>query len=160
VAELTPYTDDDVAAVVDALPVDPDDGTTVVGFGPDGVPIWSNPVGVARAALDDLAARGRLLPAGGEVREEWGAEHDGCAHWGCWPSEAAARTWVAEHDGWRVLQRRTWVPVDGPAECCDLHGRHCEPPSELCCRLCTEHDHPAHRDGSVCSAPDLSAAGQ
>ena len=40
--------------------------------------------------------------------------------------------------------------------CCDLHGRNCEPPSELCCRRCTEASHPEHRDGTACSAPDLS----
>ena len=53
------------------------------------------------------------------------------------------------------------------APCCDLHGRNCEPPSELCCWECTEarhsgwtdergrqrHGHPA---GEECSAPDLS----
>jgi cell division septum initiation protein DivIVA len=43
-----------------------------------------------------------------------------------------------------------------PAQCCDLHGRNCEPPSELCCWSCTEAGHPEHRDGSTCSAPDLS----
>lgn len=48
--------------------------------------------------------------------------------------------------------------------CCDLHGRNCEPPSELCCWSCAEA---AHRmgdaatgvhlaDGSRCSNPDLS----
>jgi hypothetical protein len=41
--------------------------------------------------------------------------------------------------------------------CCDLHGRHCEPPSELCCEGCTEAAHGYHlRDGSRCSNPDLS----
>lgn len=40
--------------------------------------------------------------------------------------------------------------------CCDLHGRNCEPPSELCCRECTEAAHPTHTDGSTCSNPDLS----
>lgn len=40
--------------------------------------------------------------------------------------------------------------------CCDFHGRTCEPPSELCCYDCTEGAHPAHADGSACSAPDLS----
>lgn len=44
-----------------------------------------------------------------------------------------------------------------PASCsCDLHGRTCEPPSELCCENCTEARHPYHVDGSICSAPDLS----
>ena len=47
--------------------------------------------------------------------------------------------------------------------CCDLHGRNCEPPSELCCAGCTEAAHRMsdavrgfHADGSVCSNPDLS----
>lgn len=43
-----------------------------------------------------------------------------------------------------------------PTGCaCDFHGRNCEPPSELCCDQCSEIQHPAHVDGSVCSAPDL-----
>lgn len=49
--------------------------------------------------------------------------------------------------GWQIY---------GPA-CCDLHGRNCEPPSELCCLYCTESAHPDHRDGAQCSSPDLSA---
>ncbi len=40
--------------------------------------------------------------------------------------------------------------------CCDLHNRHCEPPSELCCWQCTEAGHPEHAEGSTCIAPDLS----
>jgi hypothetical protein len=28
--------------------------------------------------------------------------------------------------------------------CCDLHGRNCEPPSELCCEYCGEAYHPKH----------------
>lgn len=50
--------------------------------------------------------------------------------------------------------------------CCDLHGRNCEPPSELCCRECTEARHGAWRDerdtlrfghprGETCSSPGL-----
>jgi hypothetical protein len=42
------------------------------------------------------------------------------------------------------------------ANCCDMHSRTCEPPSELCCEKCSEATHPAHVDGSFCSAPDLS----
>ena len=49
--------------------------------------------------------------------------------------------------------------------CCDLHGRNCEPPSELCCWQCTEAQHGAwmdvrgrqrygHPPGEECSAPD------
>lgn len=43
--------------------------------------------------------------------------------------------------------------------CCDLHGRNCEPPLELCCDLCTEATHPWHGDGLPCSNPDLSGGG-
>lgn len=32
----------------------------------------------------------------------------------------------------------------GIVRCCDLHGVNCEPPSELCCRYCTERNHPDH----------------
>jgi hypothetical protein len=28
--------------------------------------------------------------------------------------------------------------------CCDMHNRHCEPPSELCCEYCAEAFHPKH----------------
>lgn len=41
------------------------------------------------------------------------------------------------------------------ADCCDLHGRTCEP-SETCCEECSEGAHPHHVDGSFCSVPDLS----
>jgi hypothetical protein len=38
--------------------------------------------------------------------------------------------------------------------CCDLHGRNCEPPAELCCQRCTEASHVTfphpHADGSRC----------
>jgi hypothetical protein len=58
----------------------------------------------------------------------------------------------------------------GDAVCCDLHGRNCEPPSELCCGDCTEARHVAwvdgrgvqrfgHPAGETCSNPDLSGAG-
>lgn len=48
--------------------------------------------------------------------------------------------------------------------CCDLHGRTCEPPSELCCNRCAEAAHQLGdaqtgyhmADGSVCANPDLS----
>lgn len=46
--------------------------------------------------------------------------------------------------------------------CCDLHGRNCEPPSELCCGSCTEAAHDTfpirHADGSTCAVPDLSGS--
>lgn len=32
----------------------------------------------------------------------------------------------------------------GIVRCCDGHGVTCEPPSELCCRHCTERNHPDH----------------
>jgi hypothetical protein len=38
--------------------------------------------------------------------------------------------------------------------CCDLHGRHCEPPGDLCCADCAEAAHDTlstrHADGSRC----------
>jgi hypothetical protein len=40
--------------------------------------------------------------------------------------------------------------------CCDLHGRNCEPPSELCCYNCTEADHPGHLLLGPCSSPIVS----
>jgi hypothetical protein len=47
--------------------------------------------------------------------------------------------------------------------CCDMHGRNCEPPSELCCRDCSEAAHDTfpirHADGSVCSAPGAAQGG-
>ena len=44
-----------------------------------------------------------------------------------------------------------------PSGCCDLHGRNCELPSELCCERCTEADHPQHNRWGPCSNPDLSS---
>ena len=42
----------------------------------------------------------------------------------------------------------------GDEPCCDLHGKNCEPPSELCCWDCTEVTHDGfpirHADGSKC----------
>jgi hypothetical protein len=47
--------------------------------------------------------------------------------------------------------------------CCDMHGRNCEPPSELCCRDCSEAAHDTfpirHADGSACSAPGAAQGG-
>lgn len=51
-----------------------------------------------------------------------------------------------------------------PNKCCDLHGRKCEPPADLCCAECTETAHDMFdsrrgyhaRDNSLCSNPDLS----
>ena len=62
----------------------------------------------------------------------------------------------AEH---RVARERAEDEMAyGP--CCDLHGRNCESPADLCCWLCTEAAHVwdpvPHSDGSVCSAPGLS----
>lgn len=43
------------------------------------------------------------------------------------------------------------VVRDGRVDCCDLHGEHCEPPAELCCRRCTEVGHPDHPPGVDCT---------
>lgn len=37
--------------VLESLPIDPDDGTTVVGFGKEGVPLWSKPDQLADAIV-------------------------------------------------------------------------------------------------------------
>lgn len=42
-------------------------------------------------------------------------------------------------------------PCGALVGCCDLHGRHCEPPSELCCVDCTEVAHPEHWPGARCT---------
>lgn len=52
------------------------------------------------------------------------------------------------------------LTIGADAVCCDLHGRNCEPPSELCCERCTEAAHPLHADGSICSNPDLSRSAE
>ena len=55
--------------------------------------------------------------------------------------------------------------------CCDLHGRNCEVPGELCCEGCTEARHLAwtddrgvgrygHPAGETCSNPDLPRLGR
>ncbi len=41
-------------------------------------------------------------------------------------------------------------PEAAIADCCDLHGPACEPPSELCCANCTEAAHPDHAPGVSC----------
>lgn len=45
---------------------------------------------------------------------------------------------------------------DPVVPCCDLHGRNCEPPSELCCGACTERNHFDHPRGEVCSSPNVA----
>jgi hypothetical protein len=57
-------------------------------------------------------------------------------------------------------EARATVPA-----CCDLHGRNCELPGDLCCQDCTEVRHFAwtdargvqrygHPPGETCSSPD------
>ena len=65
----------------------------------------------------------------------------------CIPAELTAGPVRPDDRGGWILE---------PKPCCDLHGRNCEPPSELCCFLCTEADHPTHRKRGLCSNPDLS----
>lgn len=58
--------------------------------------------------------------------------------------------------GPRINNLRAALGMRGvAANCCDMHGRTCEP-GELCCGECTEGAHPHHVDGSFCSSPDLS----
>lgn len=59
-------------------------------------------------------------------------------------------------DGRQVRERlrQAYLAIDREAPCCDMHNRHCEPPSELCCHHCTEAAHDSfpirHADGSRC----------
>lgn len=53
-------------------------------------------------------------------------------------------------------RERLLSPSPGAGSCCDLHGRNCEPPGDLCCENCTEADHPAHTRLGPCSVPVLS----
>ena len=71
------YSEADVRLVVDVLPVDLDDGTTVVGWrsqveGEHATPLWDSPEVLARAILAALAGAGRLLPA--DARREQDAK--------------------------------------------------------------------------------------
>ena len=81
------------------------------------------------------------------------------------PEDLAVVRAIAEHNSRLV---RGWFVMTGSPQterpCCDLHGRNCEPPWELCCGGCTEDSHDAigfrtgtHADGTRCSRPDLSS---
>lgn len=91
------------------------------------------------------------------------AEATAARHVGCEVEEEPIDGWLY-HATFCVEGDTVWVlerVVDEestPMTCCDLHGRNCEPPAELCCWFCTEASHPEHRDGSICSAPDLSGS--
>lgn len=53
--------------------------------------------------------------------------------------------------GWSSQEANPYFRSDPLAEpCCDLHGIHCEPPSELCCEECGEARHPDHEHGESC----------
>lgn len=64
------------------------------------------------------------------------------------PDAVAMRTRTSPEQARRVVARAHGAP------CCDLHGRNCEPPSELCCWRCSEASHDMfpirHGDGTVC----------
>ena len=83
------------------------------------------------------------------VRDEIHRAHTGCRRDHC-PSAALWAEDVQEILDVAAVQAR---------RCCELHGRTCEPPSELCCAWCSEQHHPDHTDGSLCSAPDVSGDG-
>jgi hypothetical protein len=42
------------------------------------------------------------------------------------------------------------LEAQAQGRCCHLHGRACEPPSELCCEGCSERAHPDHPAGVPC----------
>ena len=79
-------------------------------------------------------------------------------------SDGTCSPWQPAQD---ALLADDWAEVPDAARCCDLHGRNCEPPSELCCENCTEARHAGwtddrgtqrfgHPRGEKCSSPDLS----
>jgi hypothetical protein len=65
----------------------------------------------------------------------WGYIHSACSH------EGESGTCTEEV----CAQARAALDC-----CCDLHGVHCEPPSELCCQGCGEALHPEHAAGIFC----------
>lgn len=71
------YTEEDVELVARALPIDHEDGTTLVEILPEmegrhSRMIWGDPQRVARAILAALSSANRLVPPGSEVRETVG----------------------------------------------------------------------------------------
>lgn len=69
--------------------------------------------------------------------------------------EGQARVYVDPRSA-EILEQLGWTPPAEPTtaqivRCCDMHNRHCEPPSELCCHECTEVDHPRHPEGIACT---------
>jgi hypothetical protein len=71
-----------------------------------------------------------------------------------WVGDEVVQLTPTDRDTPDYLTRRFKVEVkvtdvtDGP--CCDLHGVHCEPPSDLCCHDCPEGLHPFHPAGRRC----------
>lgn len=49
-----------------------------------------------------------------------------------------------------LFAERKWLSP----RCCDMHNRHCEAPSELCCAACSEVEHPEHRHSECVLTPD------
>lgn len=58
---------------------------------------------------------------------------------------------------WMEIARGLHPGRQPAAPCCDMHNVHCEPPSDLCCRRCTEAGHDTfpirHADGAPCVLP-------
>lgn len=68
---------------------------------------------------------------------------------------AARRIWPGWTPGYVLhIQLVDGTEILGPWTerhvCCDMHDTHCEPPSELCCRYCTEVNHPRHSAFEPC----------
>jgi Protein of unknown function (DUF2829) len=97
-----------------------------------------------------------IYPAGTEIRYR--------PHVDIRAADGSCSPWQPAQD---ALLADDWAEVPAEARCCDLHGRNCEPPSELCCEECTEVRHAGwvsgngfqqygHPRGEACSNPDLS----
>ena len=53
-------------------------------------------------------------------------------------SDGTCSPWQPAQD---ALMAEDWETVPDADRCCDLHGRNCEPPGDLCCEECAEARH-------------------
>lgn len=103
---------------------------------------WYQYLDVSDRIVRDIARRALAALDPADRPEQ--AEPDVCE--GC--GQFATRGRYCDDCLGRVLAAIEGLPGDPAGQpttpCCDLHGINCEPPSELCCRDCTEVDHPQH----------------
>lgn len=105
--------------------------------GPECQAVWRDPTDRALVACADNAEPG----------SDWCEWHQDRSH-------GRLLWWLDRSEAVRV-QYPDPADVRGRRDkCCDSHNQHCEPPSELCCRHCTEVSHDMfpirHGDGTPC----------